>query len=199
MAKKAVNTMRKTVERISKIVNGLRSISYADDDLLSEPVNLYSVCKEVSQLCSVRFRKNSINFEIECSEEIVNLTISCRRAQLSQVILNLLNNACDAVKVLQDKWIKLSINIVANKIEIAVKDSGHGLPPQISEQVFDPFFSTKKMGQGTGLGLSISRGFVGKNEGKIFYEKRNGHTCFIIQFPLKASVIVEEPSFDWPA
>jgi len=81
-----------------------------------------------------------------------SLRIDCRPTEISQVLLNLLNNAVDAVQPLPEKWVELQGKNVGKDVEISVTDSGRGIPEKIRDKVGQPFFTTKVVGQGTGLG-----------------------------------------------
>lgn len=93
--------------------------------------------------------------------DIPDLKIECQPTQISQVIINLLNNAFDAVSMLPEKWVHVDVIPHGNeRLKIIVTDSGQGIPDAISEKMMEPFFTTKPVGKGTGLGLSISQGIA---------------------------------------
>lgn len=70
-----------------------------------------------------------------------------------------------------------------NFIQLYFKDSGHGIPPEISARIMEPFFSTKDIGKGTGLGLALARGIVEKHGGTLEYVDGSSHTTFLMQLP----------------
>jgi signal transduction histidine kinase len=72
-------------------------------------------------------------------------------------------------------------------VEISVTDSGKGIPPEIREQVFNPFFTTKDIGKGTGLGLSVSKGIIESHHGMISIDAKCPNTRFIVRIPKKHS------------
>ena len=75
------------------------------------------------------------------------------------------------------------------KVEIRIKDNGNGIPPNVLDKIFQPFFTTKPTGQGTGLGLSLSYDVIKVHEGEIKVETREGEfTEFVIQLPISKSV-----------
>jgi two-component system, NtrC family, sensor kinase len=103
---------------------------------------------------------------------------------LQQVIFNLVNNACQAMGDEGD--LHLETKILADVIEIRVRDTGPGIPKEIREAIFTPFFTTKEEGQGTGLGLSMSRSVIEKFGGSIrLSETLEKGSEFIIQLPRK--------------
>jgi len=110
--------------------------------------------------------------------------------QLQQVFLNLITNAEQAMEKRQGNTQRLTVSTrrASNVIRIEVEDSGPGIPPNLLERIFNPFFTTKPTGSGTGLGLSISLGIVREHEGKIWAENApTGGAHFTIELPLVAS------------
>jgi two-component system sensor histidine kinase HupT/HoxJ len=94
--------------------------------------------------------------------------------QIHQVVVNLIQNAVDAMFDSKTKCLTLKASKVNNKVEFLVSDSGPGVSEENLSRLFDPFFTTKPVGQGTGLGLSISYGIVSEHDGKL--EIRNQPT-----------------------
>jgi signal transduction histidine kinase len=97
--------------------------------------------------------------------------ISCYPAQLNQVFMNLLVNACDATQDNQPDKPKGKIDILCHKvdenIEVQIKDNGCGMSEETITRIFEPFYTTKPVGKGTGLGLSISYGIIQKHQGQL--------------------------------
>ena len=107
------------------------------------------------------------------------------------MLLNLLNNAVDAVQPLPEKWVELKVKNVGKDVEISVTDSGRGIPEKIRDKLGQPLFTTKVVGQGTGLGLSISRGIVEANGGSLNLDPDCEHTRFVVVLP-KAVALKKE-------
>ena len=118
---------------------------------------------------------------MQCSKEIYVLGDAVR---FSQVILNLLSNALDAVKNLNEKIVKILCSVENNTIVTRVIDSGLGIPDAIVDRMMTPFFTTKEVGSGTGLGLSISKGIMESMGGSLSYELYENHTSFVATMPL---------------
>ena len=109
--------------------------------------------------------------------------------QIVQVLLNLIGNACDAmqglVRMPEGKVLTIRTGIRADRAFIEVEDNGAGIPLELTEKIFQPFFTTKEPGRGTGLGLPISRQIVQEHGGAIELESRPGRgTAFHLTFPL---------------
>jgi signal transduction histidine kinase len=179
---KHLDTITSTCDRISQIIKGLRSFSRNADRDPFALMPLKDILIETIELCRERFCLSGIDFRIAT---IPDLTISTRSCQISQVLLNLLNNSYDAIKAQEEKWIELGISQVnENLIELSITDSGHGIPKEIAEKIMKPFFTTKPIGKGTGLGLSISKEIIEAHSGTIALDDSSPHTRFVIRLPL---------------
>jgi PAS domain S-box-containing protein len=175
--------IEKTTERIARIVNGLRTFSR---DGTSDPIQttkLETIITDTLNLCTERFKGHSVHLSI--GEIPDDLAIECKPIQISQVLLNLLNNAFDAVSTLEERWVCVEIIDRDSRILIKVTDSGQGIQSEVANRLFQPFFTTKEAGKGTGLGLSISRGIVEDHAGTLSVDATKKNTCFVIDIPKK--------------
>ena len=180
-----LDKIEKTAERIAKIVSGLRSFSRnADQDPMS-PVSVEQVVGDTLELCRERFKTHGIELRVPELGELGS--INCRSAQISQVLMNLLSNAYDAVEQLPERWVELSARRVGGLIQLAVTDSGHGIPAEVVQKMMRPFFTTKGVGKGTGLGLSISQGIVADHGGRLIYDSSATNTRFVLELPVGAT------------
>lgn len=177
---KGLKTIDQTVQRIGKIVNGLRSFAR---DGSQDPLISYSVAQIVEDtfsLCQERFRKHNVQIDFVFKEDV---EIFCRPSEISQVLLNLLNNSFDAVQELQQQWVRVELCFDAQKVLLVVIDSGSGIAKEVQDKMMQPFFTTKEIGKGTGLGLSISKGIIESHHGKIEIDNTQKNTTFVLQFP----------------
>ena len=111
--------------------------------------------------------------------------------EIAQVILNLANNAADSMPAGGDLYVSTCYNDISDEIEIAVRDTGHGIKESDRNRVFEPFFTTKEVGKGTGLGLSISYKIVQNHSGSIDFDSVMGQgTTFRVRLPANAEVRV---------
>ena len=180
-----IHKIKTTTDRIGKIVKGLRTFSRGSYNDPFEFVPLERVVMETLDLCAEKFRATGVELKIE---DIPPVSIICRPSQISQVLLNLFNNAYDAIENTEEKWIKLSFELIKNnRILIMVTDSGHGIPSEVAERIMEPFFTTKDVRRGTGLGLSIAKGIIEAHGGNIWLDMEHPHTRFIIELKLKES------------
>lgn len=172
-----------TAQRIGKVVKGLSAISRnSENDPLKE-INFTTVIEDTVQLSLERFTSHSIEL-IQENFLSDNDIILGRPSQLMQVLLNLLNNAFDAVLPLPKKWVKIKSYRTDEAIVIEVRDSGNGISESLLSKIMQPFFTTKEAGKGTGLGLSISKGIIDNHQGQLYYKKNSVNTCFVIEIPL---------------
>lgn len=181
-----LQTIDFTTDRIAKIIRGLRTFSRSSEQDHFESESVEHLISQTLSLCQERFNKNQVTIRIQHLSEA---RIHCRPAQILQVLLNLLNNAFDAVQDLPEKWVELNTEITPSKrILISVKDSGKGIPNSIAERLMTPFFTTKEPGKGTGLGLSISKGIIEGHNGTLLLDQSKSNTCFVIDLPLPQSL-----------
>ncbi len=171
----------RNVKRVHHIVKGLRNLSRdgSTDPFVEEPVQ--AIVAEVLELCQARCTNAGIALTVSLIHE--SLHVECRAAQLAQVLLNLINNAYDAVKDLPEKWIRLDVRDDGEAIVFAVTDAGRGMPSEIHDQIFLPFFTTKPTGSGIGLGLSISRRMVEDHQGNLRVDPDSPNTRFEVRLP----------------
>lgn len=172
--------------RISSIVKGLLYFSH---ESMEEPLVQASVAKIIDMaidLCSEKYKNSGVDLAIENIEDI---QISCREVQISQVVLNVLNNAYDAVmedKDLSQRWVKITTLTRKGFIQISISNGGTAIANEIVERIFDPFYTTKPIGKGTGLGLSISKGILEAHNGALLVETNEGFTCFKLNLPIES-------------
>ncbi len=170
--------------RIASIVKGLLALSR--DASLDEmkPVNVQSVVSSSLDFCRARLESKNIDFKVCDIPE--DWSVRGLPTQLSEVLLNVLNNSFDAVMAAEEKWVEIRAAASDEWIELSVLDSGLGVDPLNQHRIFDPFFTTKPVGHGTGLGLSVSRGIVFRHGGQIFLDNSSDHTRFVIRLPRSA-------------
>jgi PAS domain S-box-containing protein len=182
------------VGRIQKIINSLRSFARDGDGdpSTSEPVS--TIVRATVELCAPRFKQGGVALEIEPIEG--EPAIDCRAVQVSQVLVNLLNNAFDAVRTTVKPWVRLTIEEAPTEVRLIVTDSGNGIPADRQTHLMEPFFTTKPFGEGTGLGLSVSKGLAESNGGTLRYDPSCPNTRFILTLPRS---VAPTPAVDAPA
>lgn len=190
---KILRSMRVGTERIREIVLALRNFSRLDEAELKE-VDVREGLD--STLLMVQHRLHGENGRpcIELQKNYQDIRkIECYPGQLNQVFLNLLNNAIDALQDSRTPHPKITVTVtpVGDSIQVAIADNGPGMPPEIQQQVFNPFFTTKPIGHGTGLGLAVSYSIiVEQHDGEITVQSTAGQgTEFTVEIPVKHQLL----------
>jgi len=180
--RKLLSRSREGTERVKSIVMDLRSFSRMDQAELTD-ADLNAELGRTLGLMEPRF-KDGIRIEREFGRLP---PVRCYPAQLNQVFMNLVLNACDALE--GHGTVRIATEPLAEGVRVSIADDGPGIPPEIRARIFEPFFTTKPSGQGTGLGLSISHGIVERHGGNLSVEcPPEGGTIFRIDLPLVARV-----------
>lgn len=176
-----INIIKETVTRIGIIIHSLRTFSRDGSLDQFDSVPVKKIIDGTLRLCNEKLKQNSI--ELRVDEIPSDLKIQCQEVPVSQVLLNLIGNACDAIQSQKDKWIQISTEVKNDSIIIAVMDSGNGISQELKDKIFQPFFTTKEIGKGTGLGLSISKGIINSHKGSLSIDSESKNTRFVIQLP----------------
>ncbi|MBD2498321.1 ATP-binding protein [Nostoc sp. FACHB-280] len=196
--KKLLYSMQIGAERIAEIVNSLRNFSRLDEAQF-KVVDIHQGLEATLMILQSRLNPSAEFSGIEVIKEYGELPlVYCSPGQINQVFMNILNNAIDALQEAEKLrspelrqnhpnriWIhteKLNNCYIA----IRIKDNGNGIPSQIHHQIFNPFFTTKPVGQGTGLGLSISYQIIEGHRGRInMMSDPTWGTEFSIELPIE--------------
>ncbi len=176
-----VGKIRSTVARITKIINSLRTFARDGEKELFVATKINDVIEETLEFCRQKLNYRAIKLKRGVTDD--SLTIDCRSIQISQVLLNLLNNAADAVDSLEEKWIEITVKDLSEQVEIRVVDSGKGIRPDLADKIMKPYFTTKPIGKGTGLGLSLSKTIAENHGGKLWIDFSCKNTCFVVELP----------------
>ncbi len=170
------------VDTMGKIVSDIRMFSRSDKGVMNEE-NVNNIIDSV-----IGIVWNSVKNKVTIRKEYGDLPkIRCNAQQLSQVFLNLIVNASQAIG---DKpgEITLRTEKSGDKVRVFVSDTGSGMPKEVMEKIFEAFFTTKDAEQGTGLGLSITHDIVKKHNGAITVESEVGKgTTFTVSLPAGVS------------
>jgi two-component system NtrC family sensor kinase len=171
--------------RAAKIVNGLltlaRPASAATGD--RAPIDLNVVVGDVLSLLEHQFALHRVKVRRELSEDAI--VIVGMEHKLQQVFLNLFLNAKDAMP--RGGWLSIATRLEDDRAIVEVADTGSGIPSEYIARIYDPFFTTKAIGQGTGLGLSITYGIVREHDGAIDCDSTVGQgTRFTVALPAVA-------------
>lgn len=165
--------------RTSNIVLGLRSFSRLDEDEFIEA----DIHELIESTLTVLKNKTKNRITLHKSYGKIGL-IECLPSKLNQVFMNILMNGIQAIEGEGDIFITTSVD--NGFVKISLRDTGKGIPKEVKKHIFEPFYTTKEVGQGTGLGLSISFGIIQKHNGTIEIESETGEGAeFLISIPVR--------------
>jgi signal transduction histidine kinase len=203
---KILSSMKLGTDRIVQLVLSLRNFSRKDQGK-TQAVNIHEGIESTLLILQHRLRENFKRGGIELVKNYGSLPlIECYPAQLNQVFMNILSNAIDALEDVMksdqvtqitegDLWrptLQIETRLIqteeaSQSVAISIRDNGVGIPQEVKENIFNPFFTTKPAGKGTGLGLSISyQIIVEKHQGQLKCLSELGQgTAFSIEIPVK--------------
>jgi PAS domain S-box-containing protein len=172
-----------TANRITKIIKSMRHLAREGSRDRPSPTSVAKIVEETLEICKERFKNHSVNLLLPNIDPA--LCVSCREVQIEQVLLNLLQNAFDAVvEQAGERWVRLDVAVQDGSVAFSVIDSGPGIPPELRTRIMEPFFTTKEVGKGAGLGLSLSRTIVEEHGGTLELTEVAGHNCFSFRLAL---------------
>ncbi|MGB1198855.1 MAG: PAS domain S-box protein [Thalassotalea sp.] len=178
MAKSAL--ILKSCDRIAHIVKSLKKFSRSDEESLYVACSLKNLINEAITLTRPKLKSQMIVLR---SNAIVEGDIMCNEIEIEQVLVNLINNAIDAIANLTDKWIEITVTEQKKSFRLSVTDSGTGIAVDCQSSIFEPFVTSKAASEGTGLGLSIVKGILDNHNAIIAVDNDNNNTSFVIDFP----------------
>ncbi len=175
---KAADVLLNQIDSLNEIAtefSNFASINKTD----KKPVFLIPVIKEVINLFAQTSRaKFTFNYQPE-----LNYEIFANNEQIKRLLINLIKNSLQAIPINKAGEIRIELDLSANLIELKISDNGRGIPENIQEKMFEPYFTTNS--SGTGLGLAIVKGIMDDTGGNIHFETNpNTGTCFFLSFPL---------------
>lgn len=180
-AHKSLEKLIHDVDRMTKIIRGLKNYSRDGSQDPMQQFNLSQLVGDILEVSNQKCQKNGIEVQTMGFEN--PRLINGRETEIGQVVVNLFNNAIDAVKLGEKPWIRIELREEGEEYQIQFLDSGAGVPVDIESKIFDPFFTTKEVGEGTGLGLSICRSIIEGHGGRLFYDRDHKSSCFHMTLP----------------
>jgi two-component system, NtrC family, sensor kinase len=177
---KLLEKIERQTFRAAKIVNGLLNLS-RPAQIDRAPIDLHAVINDVLSLLEHQFK--TANLQVRKDLAIETPVVLAIEHKLQQVFLNLFLNARDAMP--KGGWLSITTRVESGRVQVEIGDTGAGIQSENLSRIYDPFFTTKPIGQGTGLGLSITYGIVREHDGVITCESTEGKgTVFRLTLPL---------------
>ena len=185
----ALEDCHEGARRVRDIVLNLRTFSRLDDSELQR-ADITEGIESTAKILGQFFRPDRVVLHRDYGKIP---EIECYAGQLSQVWMNLMVNAAQAMNSKGDLFIGARVD--GDRLVVSFRDTGPGISDEVVSKIFDPFFTTKKVGDGTGLGLSIVHGIIERHGGEIRVETRIGDgTTFIVELPFTKDAAVESVS-----
>lgn len=176
--KTGISTIKRRSEGLLHFAKSYRMINKVDQPQVA-PIQVSQLFEHIYQLLEPTLIQKNIDVDIILKN--TRLILYADVNLIEQVIINLMLNAIDAVKTREDAYISLSALEIEGKVQVRIEDNGSGIPADLQEQIFTPFFTTKKTG--TGVGLTLSKQIMLLHKGTIFLNSVEGEgSAFILQF-----------------
>ena len=167
---------------MSKTIDDFRD--FFKSDRKKSDFYIENTIKEAIFIIKETLKSHNIKINFNKKDSIIMTGYS---NEILQVILNILNNAKDALISSENnpKKIEISLSLSTNIVNITICDNAGGIKRDILEKIFDPYFTTKHSKQGTGIGLYMSKKIIEQNGGSIEVFNKNNGACFVINLPIK--------------
>lgn len=179
------------VHRITRTIHALRVYARSGENDAVGVESVQSIITSTLDICSERLRLSSIRLEVDIDPP--DAVVIARPVQVSQILMNLLNNAHDAIVTADresgsrlpasERWIRMVVRETETHVLITIENGGPKISNRVAERLFEPFFTTKPAGVGTGLGLTISQRLASANGAALSFDSKKNITRFVLQFP----------------
>ncbi|MDX1941429.1 MAG: ATP-binding protein [Saprospiraceae bacterium] len=180
---KLLSEIKESANRIAILVKAIKSYSHMDRGSAPEPTDLYEGIKSTLIMLKHKLKEKRIQIEKNFQENLPK--VIANPGELNQVWTNLFDNAIDAM----DEEGMLKIKAYANHrfVNIEITDNGTGIPEENITSIFDPFYTTKAIGEGTGMGLDIVKKIIDRHKGTINVTSKPGETTFMVCLPIPSN------------
>jgi signal transduction histidine kinase len=174
-----VTEIERGAARVFEIVSAVKGFTQMDRAMVAQPVDVGRGVNDAMIVLRSKARAKSVSLAAEIEPDLPR--VQGMGAELNQIWANLVDNALDAVG--EGGHVAVHARRDGNRVVVEVVDDGPGIPEEIRERIFDPFFSTKDVGKGVGLGLDLVRRTVERHDGEIDVASQPGRTVFRVRLP----------------
>ncbi len=181
-----------TSDRAIQILRGVAAMARVGTHDPMQATSVVAIADQVVGLMQGRYATCNIRLDVVLAPDLP--LVECREVQISQVLVNLLNNAFDAVDgdSRSERWVRLAVSTQPasrhdngiQRLQFDVVDGGPGVAAENRDRLMQTFFTTKALGAGIGVGLSVSRTIAEDHGGQLELRDSNGHTCFRLTLPV---------------
>ena len=193
MVAKACASIVKTSDRALRILRGLEALARDGTHDPKQEAEVDGMVHLAVELVQRRYETHGIALTMVVPSGLPK--IECREVQIGQVLLNLLNNAFDAIEISQEskRWVRVEVSTeqAGEQVLIDIVDGGPALSEETRKHLMEAFYTTKPLGEGIGIGLSVSRAIAEEHGGTLELTDCDGHTCFRLSLPVHAVEAVE--------
>jgi signal transduction histidine kinase len=179
---KMAEDIRASSERISDLVGAVKNFTFMDKDSNRQLIDIHAGIRNTLTMLNYKLRKGNITV-IENYDDTMQ-KVSAFPGELNQVWTNIIDNAIDAMEVNGKGILTITSKYDDRFVKIYIKDDGPGIPDDIKQNIFAPFFTTKEMGKGSGLGLDVVSRIMIQHNGEVKVNSSPGSTEFEICLPL---------------
>lgn len=165
--------------RVFEIVSAVKGFTQMDRAPVAQPVDVGKGLRDAMIVLRSKARTKSVSLKAEVDPDLP--PVQGMGAELNQIWANLIDNALDAVG--EGGQVDVTARRAGSNVVVEVRDDGAGIPQEIRERIFEPFFSTKDVGKGVGLGLDLVRRTLERHDGEIEVESKPGRTVFRVKLP----------------
>lgn len=184
---KTTRDIDRMVDNIDQVIAGLKSVSRMTGRNRTERISARRLVEDSLQIVRAASWRHRVPIEVDLPAE--ELVFECNPVQIGQILVNLVNNALDAVADQDPAAILVRAQRHGDLLLLEVEDNGPGVPPEIAEKVMTPFFTTKSAEKGTGLGLSLSRNIARHHGGELELLSGTERTTFRLSLPLQPAAV----------
>ncbi|HMO39592.1 MAG TPA: ATP-binding protein [Saprospiraceae bacterium] len=177
---KLVVEIKESAERIASLVKAVKSYSHMDRGGASEPTEVYEGVRNTLTMLRHKLRQKRIQVEEHFALELPK--VIANPGELNQVWTNLLDNAIDAMP--EDGQLRIAASANHRFVSVEITDNGSGISEEDLTRIFDPFYTTKAIGEGSGMGLDIVKKIVDRHKGSLDVSSRPGETTFTVCLPV---------------
>lgn len=184
--RRGLDLISSQVDRMSNVISNIRNFSREEKEILDESVSISEAVENVLSMIGRQLEVHGITMHKNLTPNLLPIRASLNR--MEQVIMNLVNNARQALDECntREKNIWISVFQDDGRILLKVADNGTGISTHIANKIFDPFFTTKDVGKGTGLGLAITKSIISDLNGTIhFFNNDISGATFEVSLPAK--------------